>query len=127
MANRAIHVERRATRRSLRATIRHRGAANRLVASVRRRPHSLATHLVAAGVDRSIAAGAASGMRAVAKRIGVAPALIGRTHHTVQGGRSRVTHNVYRFTAAQVARIASAYRPRKAEYVTAASLLAVAA
>jgi hypothetical protein len=115
MANRAIRCERRATRRSLRAIVRRRAAANRLVASCRRRPHSIATHLIAAGVDHTTAAGAASGMRSVAKRIGVAPASTGRTHRTVQGG-GRVARTVYRFTAAQVARIAAAYRPRKSEY-----------
>jgi hypothetical protein len=125
MAHRAIRCERRATRRSLRATVRHRAAANRLAASVRRRPRSLATHLIAAGVDRTTAAGAASGMRSVAKRLGLTPAETGRTHRTLQGGRSRTTHNVHRFTAAQVATIAAAYRPRKPEYK--AAILAVAA
>jgi hypothetical protein len=43
----------------------------------------------------------------------------------VNGGRARTTHSVYRFTAAQVARIAAAYRPRKPEYK--AALMAVAA
>lgn len=125
MQKSAIRVERRATRRTLRAIRRHRAAANRLVAAVKRRPHSIATHLIAAGVDRTTAAGAASGMRSVAKRIGIEPAETGRTHRTVQGGRSRATHRVYRFTAAQVARIAAAYRPRKPEYK--AALMAVAA
>jgi hypothetical protein len=92
---------------------------------VRRRPHSLTTHLIAAGVDRETASGAASGMRSVAKRIGVTPAATGRTHRTVHGGRSRATHTVYRFTAEQVATIAAAYRPRKAAYK--AAVLAVAA
>jgi hypothetical protein len=92
---------------------------------VRRRPHSLTTHLIAAGVDRETAAGAASGMRSAARRIGITPAVTGRTHRTVHGGRSRATHTVYRFTAAQVATIAAAYRPRKPEYK--AALMAVAA
>jgi hypothetical protein len=116
MANRAICRERRATRRSLRATLRRRCTANRLVASCRRRPHSIATHLIAAGVDRDTAAGAASGMRSVAKRIGITPAETGRTHRTVHGGRSHATHNVHRYTAEQVVTIASAYSPRKAEF-----------
>jgi hypothetical protein len=81
--------------------------------------------LIAAGVDRATAAGAASGMRSAAKRIGVVPAQTARTRRTVNGGRARTTHSVYRFTAAQVARIAAAYRPRKAEYK--AALMAVAA
>lgn len=127
MANRAICRERRATRRSLRATLRRRCTANRLVASCRRRPRSLATHLIAAGVDRDDIAGAASGLRSVAKRLGVVPAVTGRTHRTVHGGRSHATHNVYRYTAAQVARIVSAYRPRKAEYKVAAQMLTRAA
>jgi hypothetical protein len=123
MANRAICRERRATRRSLRAALRRRTAANRLVASCRRRPHSLATHLIAAGVDRDTAAGAASGLRSVAKRLHITPAETGRTRRTVHGGRAHRSHDVHRYTTGQVARIAAAYRPRKAEYVVAVQLL----
>jgi len=51
---------RRATRRTLRARLRTRAAQHRLVASVRRRPRSLTTVCLAAGVDREAASGTAN-------------------------------------------------------------------
>jgi hypothetical protein len=125
VAHRAIRREHRATRRALRATLRRRAAETRLVASCRRRPRSLATIGIAAGVDRDTASGCANGLRSVAKRLGVAPAVTARTRRTVCGGRSRQTHCVYRYTLAQVAALVAAYKPRKAEYKAAAVRIAV--
>lgn len=119
--------QRRATRRTARQILRQRTATNRLIASVRRRPRSLATVALAAGVARDTAAGIAAGLRSVAKRLGVAPALTARTRRTVKGGRSRQTRNVYRYALAQVRQLVAAYSPRKAAYVAAASLIAALA
>lgn len=116
--------QRRAHRRALRAELRSRSAANRLVASVRRRPRSLATVAIAAGVDRATASGTANGLRSVAKRIGLAPAEIAHTRRTVHGGRANRTHAVSRFTLGQVQLLIRAYKPRKPEYRTAVDRIA---
>lgn len=116
--------QRRARRRALRAEVRRRAAAHRLAASVRRRPRSLTTVCLAAGVDRTTAAGTANGLRSVAKRIGLAPAETARTRRTVHGGRARRTHTVSRYTLGQVRILIRAYRPRKPEYRAAVDRLA---
>lgn len=112
--------ERRTHRRTLRAALRRRTAENRLVASVRRRPRSLATVAIAAGVDKANASGVANALRSVAKRIGLAPALTARTRRTVTGGRSHCSHTVSRYTLHQVRTLIGSYRPRKPEYRAAA-------
>lgn len=124
MQKSAIRRERRATRRVLRSELRHRSAATRLAASCHRRPRSLATVAIAAGVDRATAVGCANGLRSVAKRCGVTPATTARTRRTVHSGRAHRTRTVGRYTLGQVARLVAAYRPRKAEYVAAAVLIA---
>lgn len=124
MAHRAIRREHRTMRRALRATLRRRAAETRLVSSCRRRPRSITTVALAAGVDRDTASGCANGLRSVAKRLGVTPALTARTRRTALGGRARQTHTVYRFTLRQVARLVAAYKPRKPEYRAAAALIA---
>lgn len=117
----------RAKRRTLRSVLRQRAAANRLIASCRRRPRSLSTVAVAAGVEKDSVTGVANGLRSVAKRLGIAPAVTARTKRTVAGGRSRRTYNVHRWTLGQVARLAAAYRPRKAEYAAAVVLISALA
>ncbi|MCX4858972.1 hypothetical protein [Streptomyces canus] len=116
--------EHRATRRQLRATLRARSASTRLTASCRRRPRSLATVAIAAGVDRDTATGTANGLRAVAKRLSVTPTETARTRRTVAGGRARKTRTVGHYTVAQVARLVAAYKPRKPEFVAAVALIA---
>ncbi|MFK0125580.1 hypothetical protein ACIQSP_19975 [Streptomyces nigra] len=124
MAQSSIRREHRANRRALRATLRRRAAATRLAASCRRRPRSLATVAIAAGVAKDTAAGIANGLRSVAKRLSLAPAQTARTRRTVAGGRARKTRSVTHWTLQQVARLVAAYRPRKAEYVAATALIA---
>lgn len=124
MAHRAIRREHRTTRRALRATLRRRCTGTRLASSCRRRPRSITTVAIAAGVDRDTASGCANGLRSVAKRLGVTPAATARTRRTVQGGRARRTHSVAHYTLRQVAELVAAYRPRKAAYVTAAARIA---
>lgn len=116
--------ERRAHRRTLRARLRARAAETRLVASVQRRPRSLATVAIAAGVDRETAAGTANGLRSVAKRLDLRPAEVSRTRRTVHGGRAHHTHTVSHFTLGQVRILIRAYRPRKPEYVAAVDRIA---
>lgn len=124
MAQSAIRREHRAARRALRATLRTRATAGRLTSSCHRRPRSLATVALAAGVAKDAAAGVANGLRSVAKRLGLAPAATARTRRTVAGGRAHQTRTVTRWTLAQVARLVAAYRPRKPEFKAAVVLLA---
>ncbi|MFF7763157.1 hypothetical protein [Streptomyces griseorubiginosus] len=124
MAQSSIRREHRATRRTLRATLRRRAAGTRLAASCHRRPRSLATVAIAAGVDRDTATGTANGLRTTAKRLGLAPAETARTRRTVAGGRGRKTRSVAHYTLAQVAALTAAYRPRKAAYIAATALIA---
>lgn len=124
MKKSAIRTERRAHRRTLRAIVRSRSAETRLTASCRRRPRSLATVAIAAGVTKDTASGVANGLRSVAKRLAVTPAEQARTRRTVAGGRARQTRTVSRFTLAQVTGLVAAYRPRKPEYRAAVALIA---
>lgn len=112
------------TSRLRRRIIAERSAATRLHRSLRR-GRSLATHLVAAGVDAETAKGAAAGLRSVAKRIGVEPVKVARTHRTTEGRAPRL-RKVHHFTADQVAVIARSYKPRKAEFKAAMVLLVLA-
>lgn len=124
MAHRPIRREHRATRRALRAELRRRAAGTRLASSCRRRPRSITTVALAAGVDRNTASGIASGLRSVAKRLSVTPAETARTRRTVNGGRARKTRSVFRYTLAQVRQLLAAYKPRKAAFVDAAARIA---
>lgn len=124
MTHPSIRRERRANRRVLLAELRRRSAAHRLASSCHRRPRSLATVAIAAGVEKATATGCANGLRTVAKRLGVAPAATARTRRTVAGGRAHCTHAVGRYTLGQVARLTASYRPRKPEYVAAVALIA---
>jgi hypothetical protein len=124
MSHPSIRRERRTTRRSLRATLRRRAAGTRLAASCHRRPRSLATVAIAAGVDKTTASGCANGLRTVAKRCGIAPAETARTRRTVAGGRARKTRMVAHYTLGQVCALLGSYKPRKPEYVAAVALIA---
>lgn len=108
-----------------RRIVRERAATHRFVRSLYK-GRSIATHLAFAGVeDAETIKGAANGLRSVAKRIGVEPVKVARTHRTADG-RSPRLRKVNHYTPAQVARIAAAYKPRKAEYKAALVLLVLA-
>jgi len=102
--------------------VRTRARQHRLVTGCARKPRSITSHLLAAGLDRDTAAGAANGLRAVARRLGIVPAAVGRTRRTVHGGRGRL-HTVARYTRRQVLALMAAYRPRKAAYREARALV----
>ncbi|MER7487982.1 hypothetical protein ABTY20_19150 [Streptomyces sp. NPDC126497] len=112
------------TSRLRRRTVRERAAATRFARSLRR-GRSLATHAVAAGVDAETAAGVANGLRSVAKRLGVQPVKVARTHRTTDGRADRL-RKVNHFTAAQVQELLRAYKPRKAEFKAAVVLMVLA-
>ncbi|MFB6629948.1 hypothetical protein ACFCWY_08640 [Streptomyces sp. NPDC056362] len=128
--NRAATRSRRATARTVaevRATaqplpIRSRRATARTAVKVRT-TWSLATHVIATGTATENIRGAARALNTVAKKLGIKGRRI-RIRRSVDGFRARATTG-YRYTRAQVAAIADAYKPRKAEYkVIRAALLA---
>lgn len=110
--------------RNRRRIIAERTAARRFTRSLLK-GRSLATHAVAAGVDAETAAGVANGLRSVAKRLGMEPAKVARTHRTT-AGRSDRLRKVNHFTAAQVSVLLRNYKPRKAEYKAAVVLMILA-
>ncbi|WP_051705188.1 hypothetical protein [Streptomyces sp. NRRL S-455] len=112
------------TSRLRRRIVRERAAATRFARSLRK-GRSLATHAIAAGVDAQVAAGVANGLRSVAKRIGMEPAKVARTHRTTEGRAARL-RKVNHFTAAQVQVLLRNYKPRKAEYKAAVVLMVLA-
>lgn len=112
------------TSRLRRQIISQRAAATRFTRSLAK-GRSLATHAVAAGVDADTAAGVANGLRSVAKRLGIAPAKVARTHRTTAGRADRL-RKVNHFTAAQVQTLLRNYKPRKAEYKAAVVLMVLA-
>ena len=105
-----------------RRTVRARRAASALKASLRR-GRSLATHAIAAGADADSVSGVVAGLRKAAAKLGMAPVRTVRTHRTTSGKESR-TRRVGHWTSAQVALLAQAYKPRKAEYKLVAAVLA---
>lgn len=112
------------TSRLRRRIVAERAAALRFARSLVK-GRSLATHAVAAGVDAETAAGVANGLRAVAKRLGMEPVKVARTHRTT-GGRSDRLRKVNHFTTAQVGVLLRAYKPRKVEFRAAVTLMIAA-
>jgi hypothetical protein len=112
---------RRTARRAQRRLVAQRAAATRLHSSLKR-GRSLATHAIAAGVAPETAKGVAGGLRSVAKRLGVQPVKVARTHRDADRLRPS-----YRYTPAQVAQLRANYKPRKPEYRAAVELMALAA
>lgn len=112
------------TSRDRRRIVAERAAATRFARSLVK-GRSLATHAVAAGVDAETATGVAGGLRSVAKRLGMAPVKVDRTHRTTAGRAARL-RKVNHFTAAQVQVLLRNYKPRKAEYKAAVVLMILA-
>jgi hypothetical protein len=99
------------TSRIRRRIVAERAAATRFARSLHR--------------GRSLAAGVANGLRSVAKRIGVEPVKVARTHRTTEGKSARL-RKVNHFTTAQVDVLLRNYKPRKAEYKAAVVLMILA-
>ncbi|MFJ6215096.1 hypothetical protein ACIQGZ_17430 [Streptomyces sp. NPDC092296] len=107
--------------RTARATIKARATQARAAARIQRRgTASLTTHAIAAGLTPAEARTVASSLRRNTAKLG----LTGTAHRVHAGRRMRTTH---RFTPAQVALAAAAYRPRKPEFKAASARLALAA
>jgi hypothetical protein len=112
------------TSRLRRRIVRERATATRFTRSLRK-GRSLATHAIAAGVDAPTAAGVANGLRSVAKRIGMEPAKVARTHRTTDGRAARL-RKVNHFTSAQVDVLLRNYKPRRADIKAAVVLMVLA-
>ncbi|WP_328491232.1 hypothetical protein [Streptomyces zaomyceticus] len=93
---------------------RARRSIARAAVKVRTTARSLATHVIATGAAAEDIKGAAQALSKVAKKLGIKGRRI-RIRRAVDGFRARATTG-YRYTRAQVAAIADAYKPRKAEY-----------
>lgn len=123
--------------RARRATVRDLRRANRpelterrriaLLKTTLRRPRSLGTYCLAAGIPGEDAQAVCAGLRAAAKRLDVQPATRAVTSRQIgsQGFRSP-SRQVARWTRNQVLRLIPAYRPRKPEYIAAVSALLTA-
>lgn len=107
--------------RTARQTLKTRTRTNRAAAKIRREGvATLATHVIAAGLGVKEARTVASSLRKNATKAGVTGTPgISYTH----GQRRSCT----RYSRTEVAAIALVYRPRRADYKTAAAKLALAA
>ncbi|MFJ1552780.1 hypothetical protein [Streptomyces mirabilis] len=109
--------------RANRADSTKRRAVAHAARRVRTGARSLVTHIMATGADRQTVEGVADALRTVARKKGV-KGRRARIRRSFDGARN-VVKTVYRYTRAQVAQIADAYKPRKAEYkVVRAALIA---
>ncbi|MFZ3557137.1 hypothetical protein [Streptomyces sp. BH055] len=110
--------------RANRAATRARRAQTQAARRIRTAPRSLTTHIIATGAPMDVVSGAAAALRTQAKKAGV-KGRAARIRRTLNG-HARRTVTVYRYTAAQVAEIVAAYKPRKTEYkAVRAALLAI--
>lgn len=113
--------------RAARSTLRQRTRQTRAAATIRRRGDaSLTTHAIAAGLPLREARTVAGSLRNNAKALGIDGREVTlrvkwRTH-----SRKTAEVTAHRYTPAQVALAAAAYRPRKAEYRTARAYLLAA-
>lgn len=111
-----------------RRTIRERSQATRFNASLKR-GRSVATLLIAAGVDDDTVKGLSAALKKVARTIEMKPVKVSRTRNTVdgKGGRKARLQRVNHYTPAQLQTLLAAYKPRKAEYKAAVVLMVLAA
>jgi hypothetical protein len=110
-----------AANRTRRATLRQRRQQTSAHGCIRRTgTGTLATHCIAAGLGVKEARTVASSLRKNAAKVHVT----GTPSVSYTHGRAR---QCTRYTPAQVARIATVYRPRKPVYKVAAARLALAA
>jgi len=87
---------------------------------------TITTHVAKTTTDTKTVKAVTAALRKTARQLRLAGAL-GRVQTRIGRVTATVIGPVYRYTAAQIALIAAAYRPRKAEYKTVAARLALAA
>ncbi|MBZ6253539.1 hypothetical protein KVH27_34895 [Streptomyces olivaceus] len=124
-----------AARRVLRDRVRANRAAaaqRRTVARAARRirtgARSIATHVIATGVDAATVKGIVKALQTAAKaaRTKGLKGKRARIRRSFNGARN-VVKTVFRYTREQIAEIAAQYKPRKAEYKTVRAALIAAA
>jgi hypothetical protein len=103
-----------------RQAVRARRAQSAAQARIHRGPATLATHAIAAGLGVREARTVASSLRKAAAKLGV----VGQTGVAYRKGQARACT---RWSRAQVAVLALAYRPRRDLYKQAAARLSLAA
>lgn len=107
----------RTRRHAARRVLRDRSRTQRAAARIRRNgAASLTSHGIAAGLRPAEARAVASALRRTAAKLGAT----GQAARVHAGRRMRTTT---RYTAAAVAQLAAAYRPRKARYAAARLVL----
>jgi hypothetical protein len=87
---------------------------------------TIATFVRKATTDTAAAKGVTAALRKTARQLRTTGQL-GKVQTRIGKVTASVIGPVYRYTAAQIARIAAAYRPRKAEYKAVAARLALPA
>lgn len=115
-ARRAARVLRDRTRTNRAAASARRSTAQ-AARRIRTGPRSLATHILATGTtpDTATIKAVSAGLRNAAKKAGI-KGRRARISRSLTGPRN-IVKTVYRYTRAQVAELAAAYKPRKAECV----------
>jgi len=123
--------------RARRATLRTRRRDNRptltdrrraaLLDTTRRRPRSIGTYLLAAGIREDAIPALSQGLRNAAKRLEVTPSAKGRTSRQIAAQPHRTpSRDVSRWTRIQLRTLIPAYKPRKPAYIAAISQLSSA-
>ena len=100
--------------RANRAASAARRAVGQAARRVRTGARTLATHVIAIGANHETVKGVVKALRTAAKNLGVKGSRT-RIRRTIDGVK-RKTVTAYRYTRAQVTRIATAYKPRKDAY-----------
>lgn len=107
-----------AATRKARQILRDRRRANQ--------KRTITTHVAKTTTDKAVAKGVTAALRKTARTLRLTGQL-GKVQTRIGRVTASVIGPVYRYTAAQIALIAAAYRPRKAEYRVVAARLALAA
>ncbi|MCX4751736.1 hypothetical protein OG455_41765 [Kitasatospora sp. NBC_01287] len=107
-----------ATTREARQIVKARRRANQ--------KRTIATYVRKATTDTTAVKGVTAALRKAARDLRTTGQL-GKVQTRTEKVAAGVIGKTYRYTAAQIARIAAAYRPRKAEYRIVAAKLALAA
>jgi hypothetical protein len=110
-----------ASSRTARRIIKARRAEN--IAA--RRPHTLKSHCLRAGLDESLAGGVAGALRSKGKACGITGHAVRMFRKNLAGQKlwRQPVKNARRFTQDEFQTLTAAYSPRAAKYVAARELL----
>jgi hypothetical protein len=110
-----------ATTRTARQILRNRRQENRAA----KRPHTLASHALRAGLDADVASGVSGSLRSKGKQINVTGTAVRMFRKNADGQKiwRRPVKNARRYTIVEFAKLVAAYKPRAARYVAARTTL----